>query len=80
MVDLLNISDPNRIGGSSTKAGSFTFPFVTIESVLPVDKTTLLVINDNNYADSFGRTPRQVDNTEFILLRLEKPLNLFNVE
>jgi hypothetical protein len=80
LVDLLNISDPNRIGGNSTKAGSFTFPFVTIESVLPVDKTTLLVINDNNYADSFGRTPRQVDNTEFILLSLEKPLNLFNVE
>ncbi len=78
LVDLLNISDPRRIGGNITKAGIFTIPFVTIESVLPVDSRTLLVINDNNYADSYGRIPRQADNTEFILLRLKKSLNLFN--
>lgn len=78
LVDLLNISDPKRIGGNITKAGIFTIPFVTIESVLPVDSRTLLVINDNNYADTSGRIPRQADNTEFILIRLKKPLNLFN--
>ncbi|MCX7592168.1 MAG: esterase-like activity of phytase family protein [Fischerella sp.] len=78
LVDLLKISDIKKIGGNSTSKGIFTFPFVTVESVLPVDAKTLLVINDNNYADSMGRIPKQVDNTEFILIRLEKPLNLVN--
>jgi hypothetical protein len=76
LVDLLRISDPKGIGGNGTTNGIFTFPFVTIESVLPIDANTLLIINDNNYADSIGRTPRQVDNTEFIIIRLEKPLAL----
>ncbi|BAZ16340.1 hypothetical protein NIES4071_82160 [Calothrix sp. NIES-4071] len=76
LVDLLNISDPNGIGTNATKNGVFTFPFVTIENVLLLDATTLLVINDNNYADSIGRTPNQVDNTEFIKIKLNKPLNL----
>jgi hypothetical protein len=76
LVDLLNISDPNGIGGNGTKNGAFVFPFVTIESVLPLDERTLLVINDNNYADSIGRIPEQIDNTEFIRISLKEPLNL----
>jgi hypothetical protein len=78
LVDLLNISDLTGVGGSATKNGIFTFPFVTIESVLPLDERTLLIINDNNYADSIGRTPGQVDNTEFIKIRLDKPLAIRN--
>jgi hypothetical protein len=78
LVDLLKISDPKGIGTNATRNGVFTFPFVTIESVLPLDATTLLVINDNNYADSMGRIPKQADNTEFIKIRLDKPLNLSN--
>lgn len=76
LVDLLNIFDPKGIGGNGSSNGKFTFPFVTIENILPIDERTLLVINDNNYADSIGRTPAQVDNTEFIKIRLERPLNL----
>ena len=76
LVDLLKISDQRGIGGNVTKNGIFTFPFVTIENVLPIDARTLLVINDNNYADSIGRYPGQADNTEFIKIRLDKPLNL----
>ncbi|MBW4667634.1 MAG: esterase-like activity of phytase family protein [Cyanomargarita calcarea GSE-NOS-MK-12-04C] len=76
LVDLLNIPDPQGIGGKGSRNGKFTFPFVTIENVLPLDERTLLVINDNNYADSIGRTPAQIDNTEFIKIRLERPLNL----
>lgn len=76
LVDLLKIADPRGIGGRATKNGIFTFPFVTIESVLPIDRRTLLVINDNNYADSVGRDPKQVDNTEFILIRLRQDLDL----
>ena len=76
LVDLLNIPDPRRIGGNGTTNGVFRFPFVTIESVLPVDNRTLLVINDNNYPFSVGRTPNRPDNNEFILIRLDKPLAL----
>ncbi len=76
LVDLLKIADPKGIGGNGTRNGVFTFPFVTIESVLPLDNRNLLVINDNNYADSVGRVPGSVDNTEFIRIRLDKALNL----
>ncbi|WP_088241122.1 esterase-like activity of phytase family protein [Calothrix rhizosoleniae] len=76
LVDLLNISDPKCISGNGKKNCQFTFPFVTIESVLPIDAQTLLVINDNNYADSMGRKPKRIDNTEFITIRISKPLLL----
>lgn len=76
LVDLLNIPDPNSIGGNGTVNNRFTFPFVTIESVLPINPRILLVINDNNYPFSVGRTPNQPDNSEFILIRLDRPLDL----
>ncbi|MBW4571624.1 MAG: esterase-like activity of phytase family protein [Tolypothrix carrinoi HA7290-LM1] len=76
LVDLLKISDKKGIAGNLTQNSIFAFPFVTIENVLPIDARTLLAINDNNYADTIGRYPRQADNTEFIKIRLDKPLNL----
>ncbi|MEB3178507.1 MAG: esterase-like activity of phytase family protein [Nostocaceae cyanobacterium] len=76
LVDLLNISDPNNLGGKATTNGRFTFPFVTIESVLPIDARTLLIVNDNNYPSTVGRNLGQPDNTEFITIRLDKPLDI----
>lgn len=76
LVDLLNIPDPNNLGGNGTTDGIFTFPFGTIEIVLPVDEKTLLVINDNNYPFNQARTPNQLDNNEFILIQLDQSLNL----
>ena len=43
----MNVADPNDLNGDGSN--SFTFPYVTIESVLILDANTLLVINDNNY-------------------------------
>ena len=71
LVDLTNISDPHDLNGDGSTL--FTFPFVTIESVLILDPTTLLVINDNNYPGAGGRNLNS-DNTEFIQLRLNTPL------
>jgi hypothetical protein len=71
LIDLLNIADPNDLNGD--KSTLFTFPFVTIEDVLIVDPTTLLVINDNNYPGGHGRGFGP-DNTEFILVSLDSPL------
>ncbi len=73
LVDLLAIADPfdlNRDGDPT-----FRFPFVTIESVLPIDAHTLLIANDNNYPFSIGRGS-DIDNNEFILVRIDQPLKL----
>ncbi len=75
VVDLLTIADVD--GLTTPEEGTvgfgevFAFPFVTIESVYPVDGRTLLVANDNNYPFSSGRRPGVApDNNEFILIRL----------
>ena len=71
VADLLNLADPDDIGGAGN--GLFTFPFVTIESVIPLDRHTIGVLNDNNYPFSAGRTVGVSDNNEFILIRLDSP-------
>jgi glycerophosphoryl diester phosphodiesterase len=81
IVDLMNIGDVNGLttpeDGAIGFGEVFTFPFVTIESVYPVDASTLLVVNDNNYPFSSGRRPGvDADNTEFILIGLNEPLEL----
>ena len=73
LVDLMNIADPHDLNNDGDTL--FTFPFVTIESVLILDRSTLLVINDNNYPGTGGRDLGS-DNTEFLKLRLDKPLRL----
>src|SRR5215471_3573777 len=72
VADLLNLADPDDIARTGT--GIFTFPFVTIESVIPVSGHILGVLNDNNYPFSAGRRPGQPDDNEFILIRLDTPL------
>lgn len=76
LVDLMNIADPHDL--NSDGATNFTFPFVTIESVLPLDPSTLLVINDNNYPGAGGRDLNS-DNSEFIKIRLDTKLDLVRV-
>lgn len=79
VADLLAIYDP---GVTSIEAGAvglgpvFKFPFATIEAVLPMDPTTLLVTNDNNFPFSAGRRPGSPDDNEFILIGLPEALNL----
>src|SRR5262245_51340954 len=72
VVDLLRIKDPNNLGRLGT--GFYTFPFQTIESVIPLSNTEIGVLNDNNYPFSAGRTPGKPDNNEFILIKLDRPL------
>lgn len=74
VVDLLNINDPKDLNGDSNT--NFRFPFVTIEDVLVIDKDTILVANDNNYPGTGGRSATQPDQTEILLVDLDKPLNV----
>lgn len=71
VADLMDIADPQNLGGQGTK---FTFPFQTIESVFPIGRHWLGVLNDNNYPFSAGRNPGQADPNEFIIIRLDRPL------
>lgn len=76
LADLLDLADPHDLDGDGEKI--FRFAFFTIESVLPVDERTVLVVNDNNYPLSSGRTEGgegEPDPTEFILIRFDKPLS-----
>jgi len=78
-VDLMNIADPAGIAlpGRPNDIGlgdPFSFPYVTIEDVLPLDNERLLVINDNNFPFSTGRNPALPDYNDFIIVRTA-PLN-----
>jgi hypothetical protein len=80
VVDLLLIADSAGIAGPAREGdfgiGSvFRFPFQTIESVLHLDGNVLLVVDDNNYYSfSTGRNPGRPDDSEIILVRLERNL------
>ena len=58
-IDLMDIRDGDE---------RFTMPFVTIENVIRVDDSHLIVANDNNYGFSVGRSLGVNDDNEVILL------------
>jgi hypothetical protein len=74
VVDLMNIADPDRLSlpgrpGDIGLGETFSFPYVTIEDVLPLDAERLLVVNDNNFPFSIGRNPLLPDYNDFIVVR-----------
>ena len=73
VVDLLNIDDPDDINRDGKTV--FTFPFITIENILVLDKHTILIANDNNYPFSKGRAG-DIDNNEIIKITLPYTLKL----
>ena len=75
-LDLLRVPDPELISlpGDEETIGlgnPFSFPFQTIESLLPLGDGRLLVLNDNNYPFSTGRNSgEQPADTEAIVVRV----------
>jgi hypothetical protein len=65
------VDDPTNIAGFGPV---FRFPFQTIESVIPLSRTRIGVLNDNNYPFRSGRVAGQPDPNEFIVLKLDQPL------
>jgi hypothetical protein len=82
LVDLLNIDDPEDIGGPLPELAErkFSFPLQSVESVTPIDDYTLLVGLDNNYPGGNGRVPGTPDGTEIITLRCSVPLRTLRVK
>jgi glycerophosphoryl diester phosphodiesterase len=70
-VDLLDIKDPHDLNQDGSK--SFSFPFWTIEGLVVLNRTTLGIVNDNNYPLGQARdnTGTQPDNNEFILIEVD---------
>jgi len=70
VADLMKIKDPDDLNKDDLKL--FNFPFWTIEGLVVVDRTTLAIVNDNNYPLGPARESRgaEPDNTEFIMLRI----------
>ena len=71
LVDLMDIADPHDLNRDGQTR--FYFPFTTIENLLVLDRQTLLVANDNNFPYGGGRAEAP-DATEFLRIRLDKPL------
>ena len=71
LVDLLDIPDPDGIGGMGTR---FSFPFQTPETVVVIDENTIVVICDNNFPFGNARADNRPDRTEWIGIRFDRPL------
>lgn len=72
-IDLMNIADPEGRARLSTVAnpalsGKITMPFFTIEDVMRVDETHIMVGNDNNLPYSSGRALDKASENEILLL------------
>jgi hypothetical protein len=77
LVDLLDIDDPEDIGGELegvTEANRFSFPFNSIESVVQLGERTLGVAIDTNFPGDAGRRAGVPDDTELITIELDVPL------
>ena len=71
LVDLLDIEDPHDLNQDGST--HFSFPFWTIEGLVVLNRTTLGIVNDNNYPLGQARdnTGTQPDNNEFILIEVD---------
>lgn len=67
-IDLLDITDPNKLARKPLNDGVLKFPFFTIENVDVVDATHIVVGNDNNLPFSSSREPNKADDNELVLL------------
>jgi len=78
-IDLMDIADPegkNRLETVAARdlTGKMTFPFFTIEDVMKVDDTHILVGNDNNLPFSSGRQLDGAADNEMMLLSVPELL------
>ena len=68
VADLLHIEDPDDLNQDGQN--TFTFPFWTIESLAVEGRTTITIINDNNYPLGSARGTAG-DSTEMIMLKVD---------
>jgi glycerophosphoryl diester phosphodiesterase len=74
VVDLLDLRDPGGVSlpsepGDRGLGNPFSFCLRSVESILPLGRGRILVVNDNNYPFDAGRHPGRADGTEWIIVR-----------
>lgn len=79
VADLMRIDDPDGISvylgeGALGTGATFAMPFWTIESVVVLGPSTLVIANDNNLPFGAGRVAGELQDTEFVRIELETPL------
>jgi glycerophosphoryl diester phosphodiesterase len=74
VIDLLAIGNARGLAEAVPKGAAFRFPFLTTESIQVLDRTHVVIVNDNNYPATGGRGPAVTDATEWIWLELANPL------
>ena len=77
VVDLLKIANPDGIGveaspGAYGVGPQFSFPFQSVETLVPLGPNKLLIASDNNYPGNAARYSGTPDDTEMIILDLRK--------
>ncbi|WP_454853219.1 esterase-like activity of phytase family protein [Promicromonospora soli] len=74
VVDALNIANPRGIdaGEGYGLGDTFALPVQSFETVLFVDRDTLLIGNDNNYPGNDARVTGTPDDTEMALVDLKR--------
>ena len=75
VADLLNLRDPARISSQDARPGDiglgdpFSYPYLTIEAVLPDGPDRLTIVNDTNFG-STGRNAARPDDSDFIQVQV----------
>jgi hypothetical protein len=74
VIDLLHLGNSRGIAEALPPGTPFRFPYLTTESLQVLDRTHVVVVNDNNFPAKGGRGPAVTDATEWIWLELATPL------
>jgi glycerophosphoryl diester phosphodiesterase len=74
VVDLLHIGNARGLSEALPPGAPFRFPYLTTESIQVLDRTHVVIVNDNNFSAKGGRGPSVTDATEWIWLELATPL------
>ncbi len=74
VIDLLHIGNARGVAEALPPGSPFRFPYLTTESIQVLDRTHVVVVNDNNFPAKGGRGAGVNDPTEWIWLELASPL------
>jgi hypothetical protein len=74
VIDLLSIGNSRGLVVTTPAGAPFRFPYLTTESIQVLDRTHVVIVNDNNYPATGGRGANVKDATEWIWLELANPL------
>ena len=70
-INLIKISNPKLVAKRGPNEANFVLPHLGPEGLTMVDAKHIVVVNDNNFPFSSGRTIGQPDDNELTLLNIQ---------